>query len=338
MQETGYLGPKLLLFYLVIVFNIFSQEYPDKKIHSLIISGSENLLMQDYHSAKSDFKKLNSIAPELPFGDIYFAAAEITEAYDYGIDFKTNLIDSLLETAEKKANILLEKEPDLFWHKYFKGLANGYSAYFNALNENWVAAFSDGLLSLKMFEELSNLYPENYDTFIIPGAFRYWKSDKLSTFAWLPFYNDERSEGIEYLKKAADSAVYNNYMASYSLLWIYINMHSYYDAVKIAEKILIKYPQNRLFKLGLARALEEIDKERSIIIYSSVLNSYARLSSEQEIILKHKIAQQYFSLGKREECLKLCEEILSKSMKNSMIKEKLKERLERVEDLYAKLR
>jgi hypothetical protein len=321
------------LFFLLVSSFLYCQEYPDTLVNSLIKKGLDYTISQDYESAAKVFKKLDNKYPDLPFGKIYLAADEIAKAYDFGDELNDELISDYLDTAVEKSQDLLDSDDNNIWNLYFFALSKGYYAYYEALNKNWFSAISNGFDSFKYFEKCLQIDSSFYAAYTAIGNFKYWKSRKAS---WLPFVSDDTEEGIKNLLKAIQHSSNNEYMAVYSLQWIYIDQKKYEDAVRISKIILKKYPENRLFKWGLARAYEGIDRRSAIQIYYEILNSYKKenkLNYVNEILLKHLIAQQYEKLGDLDSALQLCNDILSIDYSSSKNNDRIERRIERVKEL-----
>jgi tetratricopeptide (TPR) repeat protein len=329
-----------LFIWLILFANLTAQNYPDKKVDSLLKSGIRYIVNQNYTEAEITFKNLDREFPELPFGKIYLAANKIAEAFDYAEPFDENYISHNLESAGEQSEKLLEKDENDVWKNYFVALVEGYTAYFDALSDGWLTAFSDGFNSVSSFEKCLELNNKFYEAHIAIGTFAYWKSRKTEFLNWMPFVSDDREFAIKQLETAIDSASYNTHLARHSLIWIYLDKKDFTSAIKLAEKALEEFPASRLFKFGLARAVEDVDRERAINIYSEILNSYPQRKNNSrvnEIILKHKIAQQYSKSGKNQEALKLCDEILAIDNLSEYAKDRLSRRLERVKNLKQEL-
>ncbi|HSD62438.1 MAG TPA: hypothetical protein VLB50_01535, partial [Ignavibacteriaceae bacterium] len=118
---------------------------------SSLKNGINSIIIQDYTQAKKIFTELDAKYPRLPLGKIYLAAVQIAKSFDYGEDYNKILIDSLLHSAEEQSEQLLDENEDNIWNNYFLGLSKGYLAYFNALNEEWISSFSDGIDALDAF-------------------------------------------------------------------------------------------------------------------------------------------------------------------------------------------
>jgi tetratricopeptide (TPR) repeat protein len=276
----------------------------------------------------------------LPLGKIYLAATEIAQSYDLELPFNHQLITDKLETAKSISKKLLEKDNQNIWNKYFLAITEGYIAYYDAIRGSWLQSFSTGLNSISLFEEILESDSSFYDAYIAIGTFKYWKSAKTEFLNWLPFIDDEKDLGIKLLSVAIKNSSYNYHLAVNSLIWIYIDRERFADAVDLAEKALLKYPDSRVFRWGLARAYENINTQKSIKEYFKVLNSYSDSSKANrinEVTLKHIIAQQFRKTGNIAEAKKLCEEILAINNYSEYEKEKLENRLNRVRKLYKEL-
>ncbi len=344
MRETEHLARfnsiLVLLFILLLQCSMYAQIYPDTSVDFLMKKGINEIINQKYDSAKADFTVLNEKFPAIPLGRIYLAATEIARSYDQAVEFNSALIDSNLNAAENQAEALIGKDGKNPWNYYFSALSQGYFAYFNALKKNWFGALNYGLKSISSFEKCLNINPRFYDGYTAIGSFKYWKSRKTEFLAWLPFVDNEEQKGINDLLISTNHFSYNEYLAFNSLIWIYIDQKKFGSAVKLAEKVLAKYPASRSFKWGLARAYEGIDLKKSVNVYNQLLNSYKNIPNSNhysEIVLMHILAQQYYKLGDNEKALNLCNQILSFNNLSDYVRDRLKRRLERVKELKSKL-
>lgn len=332
-----------VFFFLIIIIytcNILPQRYPDRVVDSLLTNGINNLAVENYSLANHFFTQLDYQYPELPLGKIYLAALKITEAYDYAEEFDENYILENLKKAESLSKKLINSNNQNIWNHYFLGLSTGNYAYFQALRKNWLSAFSNGLDAVKVFNKCISIDSSFYDSYTAIGSYKYWSSQKTKSLNWLPFFSDERKEGIQFLTKAVESAAYNYHLAGISLIWIYIEQNEPENAVNLANKLLTDFPGSRFFMWGLARAYEDIDKNKANEVYYDLLKSItaeSRNNRYNEIVIKHKIAQNYVKLGYNKKALEICDELLSINNLNSAVKDKLKGRFIRIKTLHKEL-
>jgi len=327
----------ILIFFVILIYSEFpAQTYPDAKVDSLLRTGIHHIVNQNYKSAKKAFNTLNEEYPELPLGKIYLAANKIAEAFDYAQDFDESYILNNLESAKEQSEKLVDKDDLNIWYRYFYALAVGYISYYEAIEGSWFSALSTGINSIAEFDKILIVDKNFYEAYIAIGTFEYWKSRKLEFMDWLPFASDTKNIGIDRLTVAIDSSSYNSHLAINSLIWIYIDQKKYDEAINVAGKALIEFPQSRTFKWGLARAYEEENPFKAIELYLDILNSYPGSLKENyknEITLMHIIAQQYVKLGDKDKALKYCNEILSVKNIPQKTLDELSERLERVKSL-----
>lgn len=344
MQVTGHLvhfNKIFLLTFLIFISCLsYPQRYPDIFVHNHLKNGIEKIIAQNYDEARTIFNQLDRARKDLPLGKIYLAATEIAESFDYEKPFNNALIKRYLNEAKKISERRLKENETEIWNNYFIALTEGYSAYYEALNGNWLSAFSKGFNSVSYFEDCLNIDKNFYEALTAVGTFKFWRSKKTEFINWLPFVPDEKEIGIELLKKASLMSVYNSYLAVHSLIWIYIEQEEYKLAIELAEKFIKEYPNSRIIKWGLARAYEDIDPQKSAIVYKEILSSYPddlKRNRINEITLKHLIAQQLVKLKKKDEALILCNEILALNNLNDFEREKLGNRIERVKQLKSEI-
>lgn len=338
MPETELLVRFNILLLLFFNYGLIAQTFPDKKVDRLLKEGKNLLLNQEYGKADSTFEYLDLEYPSLPFGKVYRAANSIARSLDYGIEFQNSFIIEVLENAVDLSENKLDQNEDDIWNNYFMALSKGYLAYYLALKENYIDAFSEGFYSISFFKRCEEMNPDFYESKIASGTFLYWKSEKAD---WLPFIGDDKQTGISYLEEVIEHKSYNYYIAVNSLMWIYINEKDYEKAVSTAEIVLNNYPDNRYFQWGLARAYEGIDKKKAIEIYSSILKSLIsikKLNEYNEITIKHKIAQLYERMGDIKTALKYCDEINNIHNISDEVVERLGNRLERVREQSERLK
>lgn len=338
MQETEHLAHYNRIFIIICILSLklFPQNFPDSNVHLLLTSGINEIINENYDEAENIFIKLNKSYPNLPFGKIYLAAVEITKSSDFDIPYEKDKIKKYLDDAKKLSAKLLKENDTNIWNNYFYALTKGYKAYFEALNQNYLSAFSDGLDSYNYFNKCLSIDSNFTEAFIAIGSYKYWKSRKTEFLNWIPFIQDEREIGINYLLKSLKKPSYNFHLAVYSLIWIYIDNKESEKAIKLLKQLNDNRFNSRFFMWSLARAYEDVDKKMAIKIYHQILDSYLvekKYNRVNEITLKHKIAQNYFRLGDKENTIKYCDEILNYKNLTSYEKDKLDERIKKVKKL-----
>lgn len=342
MQVTGHLVHYKILFLIIFLFlssNQFAQVHPDKEIHSLLISGLNELINQNYDKSAQYFNELKSSYPKNPLGYIYLAVSEIVKNSDHKEQFNTSFIEKNLDEGRKLADKLYDDDDNNPWNIYYLALSKGFQAYYAALNQSWINAFTIGLSSLNLFEDCLEKDKKFYDAYTAIGTYKYWRSKKTESLNWMPFVEDETDLGLKLLEKAVASSTYTKHLAISSLLWIYLSKKEDDKALKLAKQVYSKYPNSKYFKWTLARAYENIDLNKSLEIYTELSAQYNNINDPNrinEINIKHIIAQLLNKRGDVQGALKLCNEILSIKL-TPFATEKLERRLNRVKELKKEL-
>jgi len=322
----------LVLFFLPITL---AQSYPDQQVDFLLKKGVTNIMEQSYGEAEKNFLTLNQSYPNLPFGKLYLAAVLITKANDLTIPLEKEKIEKYLDEAESIVEKNRSDKP--LWTNYYMGMVNGYRAYFASVQGKWFSTFTNAINAVNYFENCLKIDSSFSEALIAIGTYKYWKSVKA---AWLPFFTDEKTEGFQLLSRGIEKGSYNYSSGVLSLLWIYIDQKKSLSAISLAEEVLKKYPGNRNFKWALARAYEDVNLSKAIELHYDLLASYASIKLANrinEIVLKHKIAQDYDRQGENKKALLLCNEMLSIKRFTSYEKQILEERLDRIIALRNKI-
>lgn len=326
----------IILFFLLTTNNIVAQVYPDAKVDSLLKEGIRYIVMQQYDKAESLFKQLSQHESNIPFTKIYTTAVEIVKAYDYGIPFNDSAITGNLEKAVNICEELLDTNDENIWYNYFAAVAYAYSAYYEALQQNWLSAFTEGIESIEYFDRCIELDPSFYEAYVASSSYTYWKARKTESVNWLPFFDDGREEAITQLEKAVDYSAYNTFLAVNSLLWIYIDRGEAEKVIDITSKMLKEYEGSRFFMYPLARAYEDIDYAKANEVYLKIIHSYEMeqiTSKVRYVELYHKVAQNYQRMDDCENALKMCNKILEMRPFTEFELEHINERIFRVLEL-----
>lgn len=318
MREIEHLVRYSIVCFLFVCSFSYAQTYPDSLVDKSIKHGISLILEQNYSQAKIEFNNLSNKYRNLPFGYIYLAATEIAESVDYYKKFNEDLIFAYLDSAGEISNRNISENDTLIWNYYAKALTNGYYSYFQALRGNYFSAITKGINSIRNFKVCLRKNHDFTEAYIAIGTFSYWSSSKSLGLDWIPFSKDNSVEGVKMLEESIPKNSYSNYLAVYSLCWIYIDQKKPKKTINIANNILAQYPNSRLFTWVLAAAFKRVDKNKAIFYYEKVINLFPDNDGNSKaaiIILEHKIAMLEFELSNYKKALSLCNKILNSENK-----------------------
>lgn len=262
----------------------------ESSLHSLVISGIDLIMKQDYDQADSLFRSVASRYPHNPAGYLYQAAVMQAYSFDFMVPLKHSTFDSLLEIGRQTA-----KNLDSPWREYFLATADGYEASERADRGDWFGGVRKGLSSASQFEEVIEKDSSFYDAYVGIGTYYYWRSRKMYFLSWLPFVHDDREQGIQLLKESAERAVYNHFAAISSLVSILIDAENYKELLEWSQRGLAYYPENRTFLWGLVTALDQQGQKREAVdTYEHLLGNLITSSAPHpydQIVCRLNLAQ-----------------------------------------------
>lgn len=306
---------------------------------NLINEGINATLNENYFYAESRFRQIIREEPEDPAGYFFLGALYQAEMMDYEGDFKEKEFYSNLETAIRLAKKRIKSGNETPWDYLYLGNSYGYLGVYKARKGGWWPAFKNTLKAKSAFKKAVELNPKFYDAYVGLGSYHYWTSYFTKSFAWLPFFADERKKGVEELKLAAKESLFSKVAALNTLIWIYIKEKNYSPAIALADSLQKEYPDGKIFLWALATAnYEKYDWHKAIEYYGLIkkkLNNNPAENYYNLIECQYRIADSYFNSGDFPECISICREALSYDL-DKKSRERQKEKLNKIKELLDK--
>jgi tetratricopeptide (TPR) repeat protein len=306
---------------------------------NLINEGINATLNENYLYAEGRFKQIIREKPEDPAGYFFLGALYQAEMMDYEGDFKEKEFYSELETAIKLARNRMKSGKETPWDYLYLGNSYGYLGVYKARKGGWWPAFKNTLKAKSAFKKAVELNPRFYDAYVGLGSYHYWTSYFTKSFAWLPFFSDERKKGKEELKLAAKESLFSKVAALNALIWIYIKEKNYSPAIALADSLQKEFPDGKIFLWALATAYyEKFDWHKAIEYYGLIkkkLNNNPAENYYNLIECQFRIADSYFNAGDFAECISTCREALSYDL-DKKTRERQKEKLSKIKELLEK--
>jgi hypothetical protein len=314
MRRTSSLLLLLLLFFGGTMAQ--AQKISDAALHVLIERGIEAAGAQRYAEARTLFDEAIRRWPAHPAGPLNKAILLQVMSLDFETPVPQPEYTSLLERAITLGEKMLEQNARSVEASFAVGMAHSYIAYDRFRDgENWIGGLAAGLKAQSYFDDCLKFDASAWDAMTGVGTYKYWKSRQMSFLTWTPLVDDERGAGIALLRKAESHGAYTAAQATNSLIWIYIEEERWSDAIRAAQRMLKRYPTNRLFLWGLASAAEKKgDLRLARDAYQRIVQSIDSEVRERryiEIQARAKIARHSFSLGDRETAQRECERVLA---------------------------
>lgn len=307
-------------------------------IHLLALSSIDNVYKENFKQAAIDAKKIIRNLPNRPVG-YFFYAAVLNSHMEYLQSEKfENAFYAQCDKAIAKGEKILDKKPDDYWANFFVAGAHGQKGTYLSRYEQWITAFKHGWRSVVIFKELEEEKTDEKDLLYGIATYDFWRSTKTKMLWWMPGIEDKRDVSIKILKIIKDSAVYTKYNASLVLVDMLTNQKRYAEALKIANSMLIRYPDNLLCWWGKAKIqvfLKKYDEaEMSLQFILKRIREEQFASKYHAVLCSHYLSIVYFNQKRYNQCIK--ESNRMKSFKLNSIPQK---RLERhLKDVDSRIR
>ncbi len=316
-----------------------SQWKLEEPLDSLVCSGIDLILKQDYDKADSLFRDVAMEFPQHPAGYLYQAAVKQAYMADWTVQIDENQFDSLLAVGRAKAELL--QWP---WREYFLATADGYQAYERAESGDWFGGVRKGYGSAGEFEQIVERDSTFTDAYIGIGTYYYWRSRKTEFLQWLPFVRDDREKGIYLIEEGARRSRYNRLAAVSALVSIFLDAERYDEVLKWSELGLASYPENRIYLWGKATALDrQKQTSEAVTAYLHLLANILVSSAPHpydEIVCRLNLAQCQLVLQDTAQAKQNLELILIKkgAAFPKQLADRARDKFSRAKDMLVQLR
>lgn len=261
--EMKYIKYTLITLFLILSFSKRSSaqwSIMRSDADSLIRLGSDYIYNVKFDSASACFHQVIQKYPNNPAGYFLDAMVEwwkirlFRETTNYDNVFLKK-IDKVIDICE----IRLDSNQADITALFFIGGAYGYRGRFYAIRKSYINVANDGRRGYNALTECWKLAPGNHDIQLGTGLYNYFVIAFVEKYPILKpltafFPNGDKKIGILQLKSAAKYARYDAIEAEDVLLQIYYQFEeNYSEALKIAEKLNFRFPDNPYFHRYLAR-------------------------------------------------------------------------------------
>ena len=236
-----------------------ADDYLSEAQRNALLEVQRHLFNDRFDAANTIADSLISANPEDPVGYIYRAAACLGEMTDAEANLYPDLFDSLISTADSLATVALDGTSDRkrAWMHLFRGHATAYRALYESRFGSFTSAVKLGLKVKSPYEQGLVADSTLYDLYGGLGMYHYWKSAKAGILRWLWIFKDDKQKGIDELHLTVDSSLISASVARNALIWIWLDRKDYDSVAAACSEMLKEYPDGKIFRWPLARALSE---------------------------------------------------------------------------------
>lgn len=278
----------------------------------------------EYRIAEDKIRKLKKEYPSDP--GVYFLLAsnlhdDMLNRENYSrIETMNALFDTAIALAKSDTT-----DP---WNIWIIGSSLGYRAIAFAEMGRYFSAIRTAGDAMGYLEKARKHKATYADAALGTGGYRYWKSAKLGILTALPFFADERQEGIDELRLARGNSIYSSEAAIHALVYIFCEEGMVDSARAMRDIIHTNHPKSLLpLWYDLAIAEKDGDLKKYFMTaneLSARLDSIGEEQSANRIEVHRLAAESAKRLGDWEMVCYHCSAVLNSRFSSEIESERKK--------------
>ncbi len=302
--------------------------------------GIESSIQEHYDSAVVFFNNIIKKYPEDPVGYFFLAAVWQSRMMDFETSrWSREFYDNINQTITLSKEQITINSGNKYAH-FFLGAAYSYKSFQLARDKKYLSAIRIAMKSINELNKTIQLDSSFSDPYLGIGSYLYWRSNITKKFSWLPFFSDQRKEGIELLLYVTKCGEFTHWAALSNLAWIYIEEKKYALAIDIANQGLAHFPNSRFYLWPLGDAqFKKKHYDSAIQTYTTLLQSVTseKLNNHyNEIVLYLKLGKCYYQLQDYDKAFYACQQVLNIEP-DEEVKDRIKEKKQEALKLLAKI-
>jgi tetratricopeptide (TPR) repeat protein len=309
------------------IFTVSAQDF--RKVHELIVQGTDAIYDIDFEKALSKFQEAKSVAP----GDLRGSFFESTVYFWRGMftrnrsDYDTylKLSEELIDRCE---NIVDKNENDLDARFYLGWTYTLRASITYMIEKNVLRAASDVKDGQRQLSFVVEKNPAYYDAYMGLGVYNYMVSmipRKLQWVASILGFSGDKEEGKRQLTMAAEKGTYTNTEAKFYLTLLSWREENYPVAESYANQLTEKYPRSPATWMLWGLLLTQQDKMQEAVEAFQKAIEYNK-GKESEIVYKASygaLGNAYFRMNDFQKAIEFGKKYMNYATKDDRINNRL---------------
>lgn len=242
--------------------------------------GQRLIFERNYGKAQKMFNHLWHQYPNSPLGTFGLMAlynALMFENYDFSMD---KAFAQVSYANEKIVDKIARDKDASAWDSFLCGASAGLRAFYYIRLDKPLKSMGQASIADKCLNRALKKDPQFKDSLLGTGMSLYWRSVFTQGFSKiLPFFKDRRPEGIKLMQQAIQEGIIANELARVSLMFVYLNDRKYAQGLKIANRLLQKYPGNIIAKVHQGRFYLSLGKTKQALrVFDEVLKEDPKIT------------------------------------------------------------
>ena len=253
MRKNKFLA---FLVFACLSLNLFAWDKIAPSILAHADKGVDAIYNLDLNTARTELSAVLKEHPNYPlglFGQVMIEWARYEYEFEKSNTEQAKVFENIINASISGIETWLKQNGDEAQAYLALGGIYGVKARFLLANKNYVRAYFTGKKGLKYMNKAVELDPQMYDAYLGQAIYEYYAGTLPAVVRVLAklVISGDAQKGINYLNLIKDKGRYSANTAKLLLVEIAIQSKDYYNppmAEKYIKEIIIKYPQNPLFK------------------------------------------------------------------------------------------
>lgn len=248
-------------------------KFPCRSDLKLIQAGLDFSLAEKYSQADSCYQLLIDKYPQHPAG-YYFMATQKYNQMKAGEHFlfEEKYYD-YLDKAVDLADDIRRKDRHNAWAYYFMGSAFFYRAMYDHRKGGQLSVVRNSIRGKNLIKRCLKYNPEIYDAYVCLGSYNYWGSVETRNLSWMPFFGDNREEGLKQLELARDSSMFSRRLAETIMIYVYTEENNFERASEIFYRLYELFPESCMPLWAGGEMYYKAEKyDSALLIYDTLVN------------------------------------------------------------------
>ncbi len=254
----------------------------DATLYPKIIYARDLILNRQYDQANTLFREFETKYPESPlgiFGQAAVLQSKMFENFDFRYDAEIKPLAEKLSVINEK---LLKNNNATAWDLYLAGSSSGVMAFYYVRSDQLLKALGAAGDCKKALELSIKKDPNFFDPYFGLGMYQFWRSVYTSKFKLLPFFKDQRQDGIQKMKLAMEKGDIGKPLSMAGMIFVYWEYKDFNQGLQISQQLESLYPNSLIAKLLKGNMLIELFQ------YQAALDLFSAL--------KQKFTNHYLAL------------------------------------------
>jgi len=205
--------PYRVSFFFSFAILFFSLPVQNQTVTDILQPGMALAVDEKYDKAQILFTDFIENNPADPRGHLLLASVQQSKMMDFETQLWRNSFMKEIDRTIHLSDSLLKADPNNIAMQFYHASALGYKSFQISREGSYIKGLRLALKAVHGFNAVIERDSLFYDAYLGLGSYLYWRSYLTRNFTWLPFFKDQREQGIAFIQKSFEKGVFSRWAA-----------------------------------------------------------------------------------------------------------------------------